>query len=235
MKTFPYINILSIDQLIDALALIWHVEVVNSDSPGQQNDPYVELKKEPSFFKVNFPHGITKKTSKTVDLCLPSYSKSGMDYHNLFYNDPQFIKIVSLVQEKIEENPGDIIVLAGVSGGGKTSTAFGIAMKHWSIYIDFSPGSGYYHGSQLQSELQKIRGIKPQFEHVNQQNEAFHMFDIAVVSRGLLLIKMLIEGKISTPKEWLFVQLQMADSEIRRILGDEMYEHDSLTITTLIQ
>ncbi|PKY41400.1 hypothetical protein RhiirA4_454973 [Rhizophagus irregularis] len=25
--------------------------------------------------------------------------------------------------------------LAGVSGGGKTSTAFGVAMQHWSIYI----------------------------------------------------------------------------------------------------
>jgi hypothetical protein len=225
----------SIEQLIDALALIWDVEVVDSDSPGQQNDPYVELKKEPSFFKVNFPRGITEETSKTVDLCLPSYSKSGMNYHNLFYDDPQFIKIVSLVQKKIKENPGSIIVLSGVSGGGKTSTAFGIAIENWSIYIDFSPDEGYYQGSQLQSELQKIRGIKPPFERVDQQNEVFHILDMAVVSRGLLLIKMLTEGKISTPKDWLFVQLQMADNEIRDILSAEMHKHVNLTITTLIQ
>ena len=83
---------------------------MDSDSPGQQNDPYVELKKEPSFFKVNFPRGITEETSKTVDLCLPSYSKSGMNYHNHFYDNSQFIKIVFLVQKKIKENPGNIIV-----------------------------------------------------------------------------------------------------------------------------
>ncbi|GBB96505.1 hypothetical protein RclHR1_02770007 [Rhizophagus clarus] len=235
IKAFPRVKTTSIEQLIDAIALIWDVNVVDSDSPGQQNDPYVELKKEPSFFKVKFPRGITEGTSKTIDLCLPSYSKSGINYHNLFYDDPQFIQVVSLVQKKIRENPGNIIVLAGVSGGGKTSTAFGIAIKHWSIYIDFSANSGDYQGSQLQSELQKIRGIKPQFEHVDQQNEVFHMLDMAIVSRGLLLIKMLTEGKISTPKDWLFVQLQMTDSEIRRILSAKMYDYDSLTITTLIQ
>ncbi|CAI2188342.1 16004_t:CDS:2 [Funneliformis geosporum] len=232
IKAFPRVKTSSIEQLIDALALIWDVEVVDSDSPGQQNDPYVELKKEPSFFKVNFPRGITLETSKTIDLCLPSYSKSGMNYHNLFYDDPQFIKIVSLVQKKIKEDPGDIIVLAGVSGGGKTSTAFGIAIENWSIYIDFSPNSGCYKGSQLQPELQKIRGIKPQFERVDQQNEVFNILDMAIVSRGLLLVKMLTEGKISTPKDWLFVQLQMNDSEIRNILGFEKY--NTLSITTLI-
>ena len=94
---------MSIDQLVGALALIWHVEVVDSDSPGQQDDPYVELKKEPSFFKVNFSHEITKETSKTVNLCLPSYSKFRMNYHNLFYDDPQFIKIVSLVQKRLKK------------------------------------------------------------------------------------------------------------------------------------
>ncbi|CAB4440545.1 unnamed protein product [Rhizophagus irregularis] len=234
MRTFSRIDPLSIDELIDALALIWHksFEIV---SPDQQNDLYVELKKEPSFFKVNFPRGLTKNNSNTVDLCLPSYSKSGMNYHNLFYNDPQFKKTVSLVQTKIEKNPGHIIVLAGVSGGGKTSTSFGIAMKHWSIYIDFSPRDGNYPSSQLNSELEIIRGIRPQFERVDQQNEVFHLLDIAVVSRGLLLIKLLTEGKISTPKEWLFVQLQMSDREIRQKLGVEKYYRTSITKSTLIE
>ncbi|CAB4410769.1 unnamed protein product [Rhizophagus irregularis] len=234
MKTFPHIEISS--ELIDALALIWDVRVAYNDFPGQQNDPYVELKKEPSFFKVNFPRGITKETSKTVDLCLPSYSKSGMNYHNPFYDDPQFTKIVSLVQTKIDENPGDIIVLSGVSGGGKTSTSFGIAMKNWSIYIDFSPRLGNYPGSQLQSELKEIRGANPQFERIDQQNRAFQLLDIAVISRGLLLIKMLTEGKISTPSEWLFVQLRnMTDSKIREKLGNEIYDKTSLYFSNIIQ
>ncbi|PKY38074.1 hypothetical protein RhiirA4_536974 [Rhizophagus irregularis] len=232
-QVFPHKEISS--ALIYALALIWDDRGVYSDYPGQQNDPYVELKKEPSFFKVNFPRGITKKASKTVDLCLPSYSKSGMNYHNPFYNDLQFTQIVSLVQKKIDENPGDIIVLSGVSGGGKTSTAFGIATTNWSIYIDFSPYLGNYPGSQLQSELEIIRGIKPKFEDADQQNKVFHLLDIAVVSRGLLLIKMLTEGKISTQKEWLFVQLQMTDYQIRKKLDNEMFNHDSNYFSAIIQ
>jgi hypothetical protein len=126
-------------------------------------------------------------------------------------------------------------VLSGVSGGGKTSTAFGIATTNWSIYIDFSPYLGNYPGSQLQSELEIIRGIKPKFEDADQQNKVFHLLDIAVISRGLLLIKMLIEGKISTPKEWLFMQFQMTDFQIRKKLGNEMYNQDSFNIAILIQ
>ncbi|CAG8480335.1 11359_t:CDS:2 [Funneliformis mosseae] len=53
IKTFPHVNAFSIDHLVDALALIWHVEV-ESDSPGPQNDPYIELKQEPSFFQNKF-------------------------------------------------------------------------------------------------------------------------------------------------------------------------------------
>ncbi|CAG8705902.1 16658_t:CDS:2, partial [Funneliformis caledonium] len=231
IETFPHMNVLSIGQLVDALALIWHVETMESDSPGPQDDPYFNLKTEPSFFKTNLPRNITKQTSTTVDLCLPSYSKSGTNYHNPFYDDPQFKETVSLVLKKIEDISKDIIVLAGVSGGGKTSTAFGIAVERWSIYIDFSPLLGYY-GVHLTSELQQIRGVKPQFERIDQQNEAFHLLDVAVVSRGLLLIKMMVEKKISTPKEWLLAQLQMDDSEIRNILGFEKY--NTLSITTLI-
>ena len=213
------------------LSLIWHVEELENGSPDTQSDPCFKLKMEPSFFKINLPRGITKKSSKTVDLCLPAYDNSGMNYHNPFYKDPQFIETVSLVQEKIEENPGDVIVLAGVSGGGKTSTAFGIAMQRWSIYIDFSPSAGIY-GDHVGAELENARIINPSFEHNDQQSRVFRMLDIVILSRGLLLIKKLTEEKISTQKEWLFVQLQMGDYKIRKILGSKDY--DTLTIKTLI-
>src|SRR2546430_5695595 len=116
VKAFPHINILSIGQLIDALALIWNVEAVESDSPSSQNDPCVKLKMEPSFFKINLPSAITQQSATPVDLCLPPYeSKSGMNYLNPFYDDSQFKDTVSLVREKLIENPRDITVLAGVS------------------------------------------------------------------------------------------------------------------------
>ena len=58
-------NILSIDQLIDALALIWDIEALESGSTVSQNDPYVELRTAPSFFKISLPRGITKQTHKS--------------------------------------------------------------------------------------------------------------------------------------------------------------------------
>ncbi|CAG8568829.1 810_t:CDS:2 [Funneliformis mosseae] len=229
IKTFPHMNILSIDQLIDALALIWDIEALESGSTVSQNDPYVELRTAPSFFKISLPRGITERTFTNVDLCLPSYNKSGENYHNPFYNDPQFRETVSFVEDKIKERPKDIIVLAGVSGGGKTSTTFGIAMQRWSIYIDFSPIIGYY-GVHLITELEEIRRIKPKFELDGQQIDAFRMLNIAILSRGLLLIKMFIEEKVSTPKEWLLAQLQMNDSETRSILRLRKYDPDTTII-----
>ncbi|CAG8616496.1 15720_t:CDS:2 [Funneliformis mosseae] len=112
---------------------------------------------------------------------------------------------------KIEEESKDIIVLAEILGDGKTLTAFGIAMQCWSIYIDCSPIIGQYD-AHLTSELQRIIGIKPKFNCIDQQNEAFYMLDIVVVSRELLLVKMIIE---------------------ENILGLKKY--DTLTITTFIK
>ncbi|CAB4429267.1 unnamed protein product [Rhizophagus irregularis] len=219
-KIFPHIDVFSIEQLVDVLALIWHTEELENDSPDPQSDPCFKLKMEPSFFKINLPRGITEKTSNTVNLCLPSYDNSGMGYHNPFYDDPQFKETVSLVQGKIKENPGDVIVLAEVSGGGKTSTAFGIATQLWSIYIDFSPSLGTY-GDHAGKELKIIKDMSPEFEDNGQQSEALYILDTVILSRGLLLLKMLIEKKISTPKEWLFAQLQMKENMVRKILREK--------------
>jgi hypothetical protein len=192
---------------------------VESDSSSSQNDPYVKLKMKPSFFKESLPRGITKKTSKTVDLCLPSYNNSRMNYRNPFYNDPQFIKTVSLVKEEIEDYPGDIIVLAGVSGGGKTSTAFGIFTQNWSIYIDLSSSKGQY-GDFMGRELEKIRARPPMCGQIEEQIKVFNMLDLGIISRGLLLIKMLVQEKISMPKEWLFTQLRTNTEKIKKALRD---------------
>ncbi|CAG8485740.1 11980_t:CDS:1, partial [Acaulospora morrowiae] len=221
---------INIESFVNTLALIWNIEVVKNVTPSPQNDPCAKLKMEPSFFKINLPRGITEQTFTTVDLCLPSY-KSETNYHNPFYNDPQFKETVSLVQKKIEDNPKDIIVLAGVSGGGKTSTTFGIAMERWSIYIDFSPTVGQY-GSHAGAELGDIRTKQPKFEQYDQQDYAYRKLNTIILSRGLLLIKMITERKILTPKEWLFLQLKMNDSEIRDTLGPKNY--NNLTVVTLI-
>ncbi|CAG8724307.1 12869_t:CDS:2, partial [Acaulospora morrowiae] len=232
IKAFPNVDEFSIDQLVDALALIWNIETGKCDSPGPQNDPYVKLKVEPSFFKARLPRGITQKTLTTVDLCLPSYESGTVNYHNPFYDDQQFKEAVSFVKEKIENNIGDIVVLAGVSGGGKTSTTFGIAMQRWSIYIEFSPSAGTYD-DHVGRELDVIIDERSKFEQRDQQRHVFRMLDMVILSRGLLLIKMLVEKNILTPKEWLFAQLRMNDSKIRMKLAHENY--NILNINALIE
>ncbi|PKY40633.1 hypothetical protein RhiirA4_538971 [Rhizophagus irregularis] len=212
VKAFPHINILSIDKLIDALALIWNVETVESDLPSSQNDPCAKLKMTPSFFKINLPSTITQQSATPVDLRLPPYeSKSGMNYLNPFYDDPQFIDTVSLVQEKLINNPRDVTILAGVSGGGKTSIAFGISIQRWTIYVDFSPSGGQY-GDFMGQELERIRARPPMYGQTEEQSKVFDMLDFGIISRGLLLIKMLVQEKISTPKEWLFAQLRIMNT-----------------------
>ncbi|CAB4404858.1 unnamed protein product [Rhizophagus irregularis] len=218
IKTFPHINNFSIDQLTNALALIWNVDAVESDPPSSQNDPCIKLKMEPSFFKINLPGAITQQSAAPVDLCLPPYvSKSGMNFLNPCYDDPQFKKTVSLVREKLIKNPKDITVLAGVSGGGKTSTAFGISIQRWTIYVDFTPSAGQY-GDFMGQELERIRARPPMYDQAEEQSKVFDMLDSAIVSRGLLLIKMLVQENISTQKEWLFAQLRMNTKQIKMAL-----------------
>ncbi|GBB97806.1 hypothetical protein RclHR1_30730001 [Rhizophagus clarus] len=218
IKTFPHINPYSIGRLVDALALIWHIEALECDPPITQDDPCFKLKMEPSFFKISLPSAITKQSTTPVDLCLPPHeSKSGMKYLNPFYDDPQFIDTVSLVLEKLMNNPRDITVLAGVSGGGKTSTAFGISTQRWTIYVDFTPSAGQY-GDFMGQELEDIRSRPPEYGQFKEQRVVFDMLDSAIISHGLLLIKMLVQGKISTPREWLFSQLRMKVSKIKETL-----------------
>ncbi|CAG8614669.1 12116_t:CDS:2 [Acaulospora morrowiae] len=155
IKVFPNVDKFSIDQLVYVLALIWNIETGKCDSPSLQNDPYVKLKVEPSFFKARLPR---------------------VNYYNPFYDDQQFKEAVSFVKEKIKNNIGDIVVLAGVSGGGKTSTMFGIAMQRWSIYIEFSPGTGTY-GNHVGKELETIKDEQPKFERHDQQRHVFRMLD----------------------------------------------------------
>ncbi|CAB4410810.1 unnamed protein product [Rhizophagus irregularis] len=227
LKAFESLSPNSVDGIVHVLSLIWNVKEVESYSSSSQNDPCAKLKMKPSFFKINLPGTITKNASQEVDMCLPPHeSESGMKY-NPFYDDPPFKETVSLVQQKLTSYPHDITVLAGVSGGGKTSTAFGISIQHWSIYIDFSPSGGQY-GDFMGPELESIRAKPPKYGEyqTSEQIEVFKMLDLAIIARGLLLIKMLVQERISTPKEWLFEQLQIGINyigAIKDILRNENY------------
>ncbi|CAG8766882.1 44448_t:CDS:2, partial [Gigaspora margarita] len=83
---------------------------------------------------------------------------------------------VSFMKEKIKNNIGDIIVLARVSGSGKTVTTFGISMQCWLIYIDFSSSAGTY-SDHIGRELEATKMKQPKFEQHDQQDHVFRMLD----------------------------------------------------------
>jgi hypothetical protein len=135
-----------------------------------------------------------------------------MIYENPLYYDPQFQVTVNLVQEKIEKGKQDVIVLAGVSGGGKTSTIFAIAAEHRGIHVNYSHLISDYN-NHLFNKLKEIRANSPPFSDVRLQGKALRKLDIAFISRGLILIKMIVQKKIKTPKDWLLAQLHGLNME----------------------
>ncbi|PKC02830.1 hypothetical protein RhiirA5_424665 [Rhizophagus irregularis] len=120
--------------------------------------------------------------------------------------------------------------LAGVSGGGKHR-------QHLELLCNIGQSIlfSWKYGDHIGKELDIIRIINLRFERYDQQNQAFRMLDKVILSRGLLLIKVLTEKKISTPKEWLFIQLQMDEYKIRKILVLKSYVDEIMENTKRVQ
>lgn len=96
--------------------------------------------------------------------------------------------------------------------GGETSTTFAIAAEQWGIHVDCSHLISDYNNG-LSNELDQIKANCPPFSNVTLQMKALCNLDIAIafVSRGLILIIMIVQKKIKTPKDWLLAQLHGLD------------------------
>ncbi|RUS22580.1 LOW QUALITY PROTEIN: hypothetical protein BC937DRAFT_88367, partial [Endogone sp. FLAS-F59071] len=235
-QTFPcFVDEFYIEKLSWMLALIWECDSPTLSTTTIPSDPYIELKKEPSVFKARLPCAFS---GLDIDLCLPAYTdKDGTECENPLHDDPQFKETVNLLQNKIDEGKGQhVIVLAGVSGGGKTSATFAVATERWTIYLDCSHSVSFY-GNLIYTELSSIRSFPPVLDNIPSQSKALNTLDLALLSRGLLLIRMLIQRKVSTPKDWLFVQLRAAHnglpdiiSKIREILLEQQLNLNRILI-----
>lgn len=60
----------------------------------------------------------------------------------------------------------------------------------------------------MHQELIDIRELKPNPDNIESQKAAVHKLDLALLSRGLVLIKMIMNGEVKSPKDWLFAQLR---------------------------
>ncbi|RUS14307.1 hypothetical protein BC937DRAFT_94031 [Endogone sp. FLAS-F59071] len=170
------------------LALIWRCESPILSATTIPSDPYVELKKEPSVFKARLPRAFS---GKNIDLCLPAYTnEDGTEYENPLHDDPQFKKTVNLLREKIDKGKGHhIIVLAGVSGGGKTSATFACAAERWAICLDCSHSTSFY-GNLMYTELSSIRSFPPVLDDIPSQCKALNTLDLAFESKGLAIAQL---------------------------------------------
>ncbi|GES83303.1 hypothetical protein GLOIN_2v1672762 [Rhizophagus clarus] len=236
-KTFPHVDDVEepfFRKLAQKLAVIWKRS--HDFSLETPNYPYYKLNQSPSILKTRLPYGVTKTTCNEIDPRLPPFkvnTKSKMIYENPLYYDPQFQETVNLVRERIKENGQDVIVLAGVSGGGKTSITFAIAAEQWGIHVDCSHIISDYN-NQLSRELGEIKAKNPPFEKVEQQNWALRSLDIAFASRLLILVKMFVEKKIKTPKDWLLAQLHGLDKPSIALLSENLTEQSATEFSTLL-
>ncbi|UZO00500.1 uncharacterized protein OCT59_011629 [Rhizophagus irregularis] len=221
--TFPHV--LDVDEpffrkLARKLAVIWKRS--HDFSLATPNYPYYKLNQSPSILKTCLPYGVTKTTCNEIDPRLPPFkANSKMIYENPLYYDPQFQETVNLVRERIKEHGQDVIVLAGVSGGGKTSTTFAIAAEQWGIHVDCSHIISDYN-NKLSRELGEIKALHPHFKEIEQQNWALRSLDIEFALRVLILVKMLVEKKIKTPKDWLLAQLHGLDKSSMELLRENL-------------
>ncbi|CAB4473551.1 unnamed protein product [Rhizophagus irregularis] len=216
-KTFPHVDGVDLPffrKLAQSLAVIW--DRSHDFSFETPNNPYVKLKQSPSIFKTPLPYGVTKRTCDRIDLCLPPFEvNTEMTYKNPLYHEPQFLETVRLVRNKIKKYEQDIIVLAGVTGGGKTSTTFAIAAELWAVHIDF-------------------RAKTPPFNDTTLQEWALRQLDIDFVSRMLILVKMYVEQKIKTPKDWLLAQLYSLDKKSINLICENLSELSTRELSILI-
>ncbi|POG54464.1 hypothetical protein GLOIN_2v1740002 [Rhizophagus irregularis DAOM 181602=DAOM 197198] len=234
-KTFPHVDDVDLPffrKLAQSLAVIW--DRSHDFSFETPNNPYVKLKQSPSIFKTPLPYGVTKRTCDRIDLCLPPFEvNTEMTYKNPLYHEPQFLETVRLVRNKIKKYEQDIIVLAGVTGGGKTSTTFAIAAELWAVHIDCSNFLSEYN-NQLSDLLGAVRAKTPPFNDTTLQEWALRQLDIDFVSRMLILVKMYVEQKIKTPKDWLLAQLYSLDKKSINLICENLSELSTRELSILI-
>ncbi|CAG8741021.1 4744_t:CDS:2, partial [Rhizophagus irregularis] len=217
-KTFPHID--DVDKpffrkLAQKLAVIWERSL--DFSLETLNNPYVKLNQSPSIFKICLPYGVTEMTRDGIDLRFPPFeANTEMIYMNPLYHDPQFQETVNL------------------SEGGKTSTTFAIAAEHWAIHVDCSHIISDYN-NQLSSELVAVKVKCPSFNNIPLQELALRKLDIVFASRVLILIKMYVEQKIKTPKDWLLAQLYGLDKDSITLIYENLSELSAEEFSSLIR
>ncbi|CAB5392683.1 unnamed protein product [Rhizophagus irregularis] len=136
---------------------------------------------------------------------------------------------------KLNQSPSIFkICLPYESGGGKTSTTFAIAAEHWAIHVDCSHIISDYN-NQLSSELVAVKAKCPSFNNIPLQESAFRKLDIVFASRVLILIKMYVEQKIKTPKDWLLAQLYGLDKNSITLIYENLSELSAEEFSSLIR
>lgn len=146
----------------------------------------------------------------------------------------------------------DVLVLLGVSGSGKTRTAYDLARKFYSFYFEVSRSSA----ADLASLLETLELSQPNFNSVSSEEvmeQLQNEFESKCSSRiQLLLLARMVTlflyygtGQLSGPDDWLYAQLNGAPllsrlvssvlAEISREQIDLLWNHFDLVSQLLFK
>lgn len=155
---------------------------------------------------------------------------------------PKQSDILSSLQNEINKAKNiadpDVLVLLGVSGAGKTRTAYDLARKFYSFYFELSRSSA----ADLKSLLVILNGAKPKFEGVSSELEMEELQNLfedkcsrdilqLLLARMITLFLCYGTGQLSGPEDWLYAQLNGAPSTsilVGAVLGEMPSAHVGL-------
>ncbi|CAB4387842.1 unnamed protein product [Rhizophagus irregularis] len=120
-------------------------------------------------------------------------------------------------------------------------------MTHDGIDLHFPPFEAntemiymnpLYHDPQFQETVNLVRNKIENYEQdiiVLARESAFRKLDIVFASRVLILIKMYVEQKIKTPKDWLLAQLYGLDKNSITLIYENLSELSAEEFSSLIR
>ncbi len=126
------------------------------------------------------------------------------------------------------DDPDDIplVVMLGVSGAGKTRTAYDIAKQRFTVYFEATT----IHSSDLTAaikEMEKLELRIPPPKDTLQIGKSHDIFETdcelithrLVLARVLTLLLLLGSGKVTSPEDWLLVQLNGGETMLVNIFS----------------
>eukprot|EP01124_Arcella_intermedia_P010614 TRINITY_DN1712_c0_g1_i8.p1 TRINITY_DN1712_c0_g1~~TRINITY_DN1712_c0_g1_i8.p1 ORF type:complete len:701 (-),score=76.93 TRINITY_DN1712_c0_g1_i8:694-2796(-) len=118
-------------------------------------------------------------------------------------NSPVVEEVIKHFEDAKDMNYCDPVLFLSGSGVGKTKAIFDLMKKEYGVLFDFTPGNRGLDIHEMLKEVQDFVG----FGVKNYESLCILEVILTLVARLVSLLLMLLKKTISSPSQWLFLQL----------------------------